>query len=185
MNEKPYKSQIEYGVNGANICTPVCCVVACKYIINNDNIPIFSFFTEEIMEDIMKVCHTMYSECFAWKGKNMMLKDIQEHFPSYVEYREIAGLTKNGDSEESIEELLIKPLDVLIGECKYHHHWAIIATYLNHTVCYLFDGDGEIYYFNSLPASIKNVTRDISQTLPPRDVQYSGLIMKQNDVFKK
>ena len=53
------------------------------------------------------------------------------------------------------------------------------ATYLNHTVCYLFDEDGEIYYFNSLPASLTNVTRDISQTLPSIDVQYSGLIIKQ------
>ncbi len=171
-----FRSQLEYGKYGAKICTPICCVVASKFITSHGT-PIFSYFTQELMDSIMTTCHAMYKDCFAWKGENMMLKDIQDHFPSYIEYREIAGLTKNCKSE-NIEKLIIKSLLDLIEECRYQQYWSIIATYLDHTICYLFDGSGNIYYFNSLPASLINVTNDISQTLPTIDVEYSGLIIK-------
>jgi len=189
-----YRSQLRYGKYGANICTPVCCVVASKYILNTNRAHHGDFseiFSAATMHNIMATCHRLYADCFSERGVNMMLADVQKYFPETVSFCEIAGMTypqqgpdgglKRIDCDDSKNLLLIQPLFDLIshelvvaggGEKK-----AFIITCNDHTISYLFDGKGRVYIFDPLQAHILDVTQTWANTISGKDVPYSGLIL--------
>lgn len=171
-----FKSQLEYGKYGGNICTPVCCIVGSTYLLMDGHLchnHIDYIFSPEKMDSIMKVCHNMYSECFSVSGMNMMLLEVQKYFPATIEFCEIAGMTQTGRAE-SVEGLVVQPLcELMASELKKEASRVIIITCLDHTVCYLLDGMGHLLLFDPLEASIREVT-----SWPfSRDAEYSGLIL--------
>ena len=177
-----YKSQLEYGAYGGNICTPVCCAVGSNYLLRcHINQGISEIFDVERMDFIMKSCHWMYTECFAASGLNIMLSEIQEYFTSTIKYQDIAGMTQSETTErgEDVEELIIQPLLVLLNNEleKRNVEKVIIITRLDHTVCYLFDGHGHMLCFDPLEASFRDVTNSWKKSIPLQNSEYSGLIL--------
>ena len=191
-----YRSQLRYGKYGANICTPVCCVVASKYILNTNkkahDEDFSEIFSAATMHNIMATCHRLYADCFSERGVNMMLADVQKYFPETVSFCEIAGMTypQQGPDgglkrivdcdDDSKNLLLIQPLFDLISHqlvAGGGGKKAFIITCNDHTISYLFDGKGRVYIFDPLQAHILDVTQTWTNTISGKDVQYSGLIL--------
>jgi hypothetical protein len=185
MNNKfslQYRSQIEYGIYGGNICTPVCCVVGSNYLLRiHAHQKIRETFNPAKMDSIMKACHCMYAECFALSGVNMMLSEVQGYFPSTLKLQDIAGMTQSTleEGDSAVEGLIIQPLLTLLNNelKKQDVEKVIIITRLDHTVCYLFDGYGNLLCFDPLEASFRDVTNSWKETIPLLNTEYSGLIM--------
>jgi len=187
------KSQLEYGRFGGNICTPVCCVVASKYILDDKNPEnISELFTCANMDKIMRTCHELYADCFSHKGVNMMLYDVQKYFPKTVSFRDIAGMThsQNGELKVSEDEsLLIQSLvDLLHNNNNYKFgkngaKAAFIITCQDHTTCYLLNGKGGMYFFDPLPAHFIDVTHTWRKTISDRDSEYSGIILTSSSAL--
>jgi hypothetical protein len=188
MKTLRFKSQIEYGIYGANICTPVCCIVASNYLLNDNNEDIQTVFSPKKMDAIMRACHNLYAECFSKSGVNMMLADVQRYFPPSFKLFEVAGMTISGQAE-TVENLLLQPFgELLANEIKKDGSRVILVTRLDHTICYLFDGRGCVLLFDPLEASIQDVSDSWKSTVPTKDTQYSGLILTKQtgcdgDVF--
>jgi hypothetical protein len=176
MKKLLFKSQLEYGAYGANICTPVCCIVGSNYLLH-DSENIRSVFSIAKMDSIMRVCHNMYAECFSKSRVNMMLADVQKYFPTSIKMFEIAGMTISGEAE-TVEDLIVQPFcDLLTNELKAESSRAIIVTRLDHTICYLLDGKRGVLVFDPLEASIRDVSDSWNSTIPAKNTQYSGLIL--------
>jgi hypothetical protein len=176
MKKMRFKSQLEYGVYGANICTPVCCIVGSNYLLHEGQ-NIESVFSCAKMDSIMRVCHGMYGECFSNSGVNMMLADVQKYFPPSIKMFEVAGMTISGEAQ-NVEDLIVQPFcNLLTNELKTESSRVVIVTRLDHTICYLLNGNGSVLLFDPLEASIQDVSSSWKSTIPRKDTQYSGLIL--------
>jgi len=186
-----FTSQLKYGDCGALICTPVCCLVASSYLMNNNDAykPAFSLLTSEYIDKAMRASHAMYKSHYDNnktsnnnKKQMMMVHEIQHLFPKEkIKFYEVAGMTRSGEKIE-IEDLFVCPLHILVKELltsakKNSKLFTLIVTYLEHTKCYLFDKQGNLFLFDPLPAFLRDVTFSWDQSIPSNNIEYSALLL--------
>jgi hypothetical protein len=119
-------------------------------------------------------------------------------FPSVLAYREIAGLIGQ-NIETSIDQPCYQKIDdlILISLKQMMHiltnimlrlkanerqRIAVLVTCEEHTIAYLIEKDGSVYKFDSLIASLTNVSDELMQTLESNkeNSEFSGIILFHN-----
>jgi hypothetical protein len=198
--KKIFKSQLEYGKFGSHICTPVSSVFGYEFLWYHsiDNTDKFIDDISSLVHIIMVRSHEFYTNHhFSFMGKNLMISDLFNSFPSHLKFLEIAGSMKY-KSDQSLESgcskiqnvdnsFLICPLEYLLNHLlnKRCFNLAVLVTRLDHTVCYIFcksDDNKGFYYFDPIEASLtycstrsSHQENDVDWFLQGNE--YSGLIM--------
>lgn len=191
-----FSSQLNYGKYGARICTPVASVVASLFVNDQLHKRISAIYSRQVMDHIMTVSHKLYEDTFSSTNANLMLSDVQRFFPSTVDLVEIAGLIDDKLSIEcespkvyqKVDNLILVPLMDLLNYIRKAYlimdqhklqRLAFLVTCNEHTVAYLLDTDCTLYKFDSLEASIIDISKSWKDSIQSgsRDAEYSGIIL--------
>ena len=182
---------------GHLICTPVSCLVATTYIKSDakSHAEIKSLFNKKYVQDMMKVSHDLYRESFSQRGIELMVQDIYPWLTNPIfTLIEAAGLIKNEHSKTEIEDLLLMPFISLVNKYidfsrENGRKTSIIVTAKGHTICFMCSENGELFVFDTLPASLsfipsssmeKNITEQFGLSHMPgieNDIQYSAVVL--------
>jgi hypothetical protein len=162
-------------------------------------------FTPLHVQQMMLASHTLYRDFFSGKGQQLMIQDIYPWIPkdSY-EIMEAGGLilsqhpTTDVPIESPGDEIIISPLFELLGNIsavslKSNSKACIIVTAKSHTTCYMCSENGQLFYFDPLPASLSvipqnrlretlmalyGVRESVMEAPKSQQVEYSAIVMR-------
>jgi len=193
--KKTFKSQLEYGRYGANICTPVSSIFAYEFLLRCKCDMKSQFFSgiRDMLEEIMTSSHTYYGLHCAHTRKNLMISDLFALFPENLFYVEIAGNVRESDASASVKlecvdnRLWLGSQEFILQKILKNsvHPVVVVITRMEHTVAYLFDSSSEprnsFYFFDPIEASFLHCSASAnSKNNNPwflEGSEYSGVIM--------
>jgi hypothetical protein len=189
--EFSFASQLTYGPFGSRICTPVCALVSSNFLFASPHLPIPLIFDSDRINRAMLCSHDLYTKKFAKTSKNLMYQDIISFFPTKLETLEFAGLLESNlkTQLQIIDNILIifnlSDIFVLLHKFLINENtrFSLMITFLEHTICFLFDFDGSIWCFDPLQASLVKLNSIFptfwggSSTKLVNEVEYAGLLL--------
>ena len=209
-----YPSQTEWSPYGHLICTPVCLLVAAaclhmkeshqekadtepsskkrKKMVTRVKDLTTIHLSADYVRDVMNLSHALYRDHFAHMGLPLKIEELYQFIPSRMfQYVEATGMIWEEAQTESVhvDNMLVMPLIhiLLYLAQKAQDHQkkqTLITTADEHTICYLFNENGEIYVFDPLPASMSSLPCEKQALLnwlktkyPGKQTMYSALVM--------
>lgn len=187
---RAFASQLTYRPYGHLMCTPLCMLVADGFVrgkVAQSSDP-FVCFCPRVMHACMHAAHRLYSEHFSARKEMVMIEEIMPMLPDdrQVERLQLAGVLQNRQYDAGFDDgkTCIASLTTVLqtlAEVGLRERAAVVVTTGGHTTCYLSNGSGRVYHFDSLPARLVDITHktllEQAQCAGALTREYSALVM--------